>query len=72
MGKGQLKSKIEEQQIIYQALKAGNDDTVRYKEFHNGEWGTDDENYTNRLRRITFCTAISRMKRQLLSSLGRN
>lgn len=50
MGKGQLKSKIEEQQIIYQALKAGNDDTVRYKEFHNGEWGTDDENYINRLR----------------------
>lgn len=50
MGKEQLKSKIEEQQIIYQALKAGNDDTVRYKEFHNREWGMDDENYTNRLR----------------------
>ena len=50
MGKGQLKSKIEKQKIIYQALKAGNDDTVRYKEFHNGEWGMDDENYTNRLR----------------------
>ena len=50
MGKGQLKSKIEEQQTIYRSLKAGNDDTVRYKEFHNGEWGTDDENYTNRLR----------------------
>lgn len=50
MGKEQLKSKIEEQQTVYQALKAGNDGTVRYKEFHNGEWGTDDENYTNRLR----------------------
>ncbi len=50
MGKGQLKSKIEEQRIVYQALKAGNDDTVRYKEFQNGEWGTDDQNYTNRLR----------------------
>ena len=37
MGKGQLKSKIEEQQTVYQALKAGNDGTVRYKEFHNGE-----------------------------------
>lgn len=50
MGKEQLKSKIEEQQAVYQALKAGNTDTVCYKEFHNGEWGTDDENYTNRLR----------------------
>ena len=46
----QLKSKIEEQQYVYQALKAGNDGTVCYKEFHNGEWGVDDENYTNRLR----------------------
>ena len=50
MGKEQLKSKIEEQRAVYQALKAGNDGTVRYKEFQNGEWGTDDENYTNRLR----------------------
>lgn len=31
-------------------MKAGEDDTVRYREFQNGEWGTDDENYTNRLR----------------------
>ncbi len=50
MGIERLKSKIEEQQAVYQALKAGNVDTVCYKEFHNGEWGTDDENYTNRLR----------------------
>ena len=50
MGKEQLKSKLEEQQAVYQALKAGNDATVRYEEFYNGEWGTDDENYTNRLR----------------------
>lgn len=50
MGREQLKSKLEEQQAVYQDLKAGNEGTVRYKEFHNGEWGTDDENYTNRLR----------------------
>lgn len=50
MGKEQLRSKLEEQQAIYLALKAGKAGTVRYKEFHNGEWGTDDENYTNRLR----------------------
>lgn len=37
MGKEQLKSKIEEQQAVYQALKAGNDSTVRYMEFQNGE-----------------------------------
>ncbi len=50
----QLRSKIEEQQAVYRALKAGNDGTVRYKEFRNGEWGTDDENYTNRLRLAYF------------------
>ncbi len=50
MGIERLRSKIEEQQTAYHALKAGNDSTVRYKEFHNGEWGTDDENYMNRLR----------------------
>ena len=50
MGMEQLRTKIEEQQAVYRALKAGNDGTVRYKEFHNGEWGTDDENYTDRLR----------------------
>lgn len=36
----QLKSKIEEQQAVYQALKAGNDGTVCYKEFHNGKFIT--------------------------------
>lgn len=46
----QLKSKIEEQQAVYDALKEGDNTMVCYKEFQNGEWGTDDENYTNRLR----------------------
>ena len=46
----QLKSKIEEQQAVYHALKEGDNSMVCYKEFQNGEWGTDDENYTNRLR----------------------
>lgn len=45
-----LKNKIKEQEHIYHALKAGDTGTVCYKEFQNGEWGTDDENYTNRLR----------------------
>ena len=36
MGKEQLKSKIEEQRAVYQALKAGNDGIVRYKEFLEG------------------------------------
>ena len=36
MGMEQLRTKIEEQQAVYQALKAGNDNTVRYKEFHSG------------------------------------
>jgi len=46
----QLKSKIEQQQEVYRALKSGDTDMVRYKKFQNGEWGTDDANYTNRLR----------------------
>lgn len=50
MGTERLRAKIEEQKMVYQAIKMGNDDMVRYKEFHNGEWGIDDENYTNRLR----------------------
>ena len=50
MGMERLRTKIEEQQAVYQALKAGDSKTVCYKEFQNGEWGTDDENYTNRLR----------------------
>lgn len=36
MGTERLRTKIEEQQAVYQALKAGNDGTVRYKEFQNG------------------------------------
>lgn len=50
MGIQYLKAKIGEQKQVYDALKAGKTDTVCYKEFQNGEWGTDDENYTNRLR----------------------
>ncbi len=46
----QLRAKIKEQQAVYQALKEGDDSAVCYKEFQNGKWGTDDENYTNRLR----------------------
>ncbi len=46
----QLKAKIEEQQEVYHALKKGDGSAVRYKEFQNGEWGTDDENHMNRLR----------------------
>ncbi len=45
-----LISKIEEQQAVYYALKEGEDGTVCFKEFQNGEWGTDDANYVNRLR----------------------
>ena len=50
MGKDKLKEKLKEQQKVYVSLKAGNTDTVCYKEFQNGEWGTDDANYVNRLR----------------------
>ena len=50
MGTERLRTKIEEQQAVYQALKAGDSGTVCYKEFQSGEWGTDDQNYTNRLR----------------------
>lgn len=45
-----LKNKIGEQEQIRRALQAGDTGTVCYKEFQNGEWGTDDENYKNRLR----------------------
>lgn len=50
MKREQLKSKIEEQQAVYHALKEGDNSIVCYKEFQNGEWGMDDENYVNRLR----------------------
>ena len=51
MGIEQLESKIEERQAVYYALKAGDASTVCYKEFHRGEWGTNDENYTDLLER---------------------
>ncbi len=54
MGLEQLRHKIEEQQAVYHALKEGDNSTVCYKEFQNGEWGTDDENYTNRLRLVYY------------------
>ncbi|MCI8801673.1 hypothetical protein NSB25_04520 [Acetatifactor muris] len=50
MIRNQLKEKLEEQRKVYEALKAGDAGLVCYKEFQNGEWGTDDANYTNRLR----------------------
>lgn len=50
MIRNKLKEKIREQQKVYEALKAGDAGSVSYKEFQNGEWGTDDANYTNRLR----------------------
>ncbi len=49
-GKEGLKEKLKEQQEVYASVKAGDTDSVCYKEFQNGEWGTDDANYTNRLR----------------------
>ncbi len=50
MGINRLKEKLEEQQEVYASLKQGNSAIVCYKEFQNGKWGTDDANYTNRLR----------------------
>lgn len=48
-GMEKLKKKIEEQQEVYAALKEGDTSLVCYEEYKNGEWGTDDANYTNRL-----------------------
>lgn len=45
-----LKNKIGKQEQVWHALQAGDTGTVCYKEFQNGEWGTDDENYKNHLR----------------------
>jgi len=45
-----VKAKIGEQKKVYEALKKGDESMVCYKEFENGTWGTDDANYTNRLR----------------------
>ncbi len=45
-----LKTKIEEQQAVYHALKEGDAHTVCYREYQDGKWGTGDANYTNRLR----------------------
>ena len=50
MIRNKLREKIGEQQSVYEALKSGGDSQVCYQEFQNGEWGTDDANYTNRLR----------------------
>ena len=60
MVRGKLKEKIGEQQKVYEALRAGNADLVCYKEFQNGEWGTDDANYTNRLR-LTYYLLYERI-----------
>lgn len=50
MIRNKLREKIGEQQSVYEALKSGGDSQVCYQEFQKGEWGTDDINYTNRLR----------------------
>lgn len=50
MGRNRLKEKLEEQREVYASLREGNTSAVCYKEFQNGKWGTDDANYTNRLR----------------------
>ncbi len=50
MIRNKLREKINEQQNVYEALRAGNTGQVCYWEFQNGERGTDDANYTNRLR----------------------
>ncbi len=50
MIRNKLREKINEQQNVYEALRAGDAGQVCYREFQNGEWGTDDANYTNRLR----------------------
>lgn len=50
MIRNKVREKTEEQQEVYEALKAGDTSQVCYQEFQNGEWGTDDANYTNRLR----------------------
>ncbi len=50
MGIEFLKERLAKQQMVYQALTQGEADTVCYREFQNGTWGTDDKNYINRLR----------------------
>lgn len=50
MGTERLMEKIREQRDVYDSLKKGDAGLVCYREFENGEWGTDDANYTNRLR----------------------
>lgn len=80
MGMEQLKARIEEQGTVYHALKAGHDSTVCYKEFQNGEWGMDDENYTNRLRLayyLLYCHAgdeetVARLFQEELKDRERN
>lgn len=54
MGIDRLKERIAEQQEVYNALKEGDSGSVCYKEFRNGRWGTNDANYTNRLRLAYF------------------
>ncbi len=50
MSINRLKEKLNEQENVYVSLKRGDTSLVCYKEFQNGTWGTDDANYTNRLR----------------------
>lgn len=45
-----IKTKLFEQEEVYQALKAGNVDTVKYVKCHDKIWGTMDANYKKRMR----------------------
>ena len=45
-----LKTELFKQKEVYLAVKAGERDTVCYKPYQDKEYGTQDANYTNRLR----------------------
>lgn len=49
-----LRNKLLEQRDIYVALKSGQKETVCYKEYRDDIYGTQDANYTNRLRLACF------------------
>jgi hypothetical protein len=44
-----LKKKLSEQESVYQAMKAGNLETVKYMEQRDEKWGISDANYRNRM-----------------------
>lgn len=73
MGMEQLRTKIEEQQAVYQALKAGNDNMSAIRNFITGN-GVRMTRIILTVSgwRIIFCTAISMTKRRLFSFLRRS